>query len=155
VFVEQLLHPSAHPQPDADDLVLPLLHPDLPTSTLGPPRSLLCITSIVCRSLLYTALPSILMAGEDLALRFGELVRRLRSEKGLSQERLAELCGMYHNYVGRSRGRRGPHRSWPPTAWPERWAPPFRACSRSWSGARMIQLPDKRRVHHDYQSRTY
>jgi transcriptional regulator with XRE-family HTH domain len=40
------------------------------------------------------------MAGEELALRFGELVQRLRLEKGLSQERLAELCGMHRNYVG-------------------------------------------------------
>jgi len=30
-----------------------------------------------------------------------------------------------------------------------------RACSQSWSGTRMIQLPDKRRVHHDYLSESY
>ena len=40
------------------------------------------------------------MAGEELTQRFGALVRQLRSEKGLSQERLAELCGMHRNYVG-------------------------------------------------------
>ena len=31
---------------------------------------------------------------------FGALVRRLRLEKGMSQERLAEMCGMHRNYVG-------------------------------------------------------
>ena len=35
-----------------------------------------------------------------MASRFGDLVRRLRLQKGLSQERLAELCGMHRNYVG-------------------------------------------------------
>jgi transcriptional regulator with XRE-family HTH domain len=40
------------------------------------------------------------MAGEELAQRFGELVRQLRLEQNLSQERLAELCGMHRNYVG-------------------------------------------------------
>ena len=40
------------------------------------------------------------MAGEELTRKFGELVRQLRLEQELSQERLAELCGMHRNYLG-------------------------------------------------------
>ena len=40
------------------------------------------------------------MAGEELARKFGALVRQLRSQKGLSQERLGELSGLHRNYVG-------------------------------------------------------
>ena len=40
------------------------------------------------------------MAGEDLTRRFGALVRETRLEKGMSQERLAELCGLHRNYIG-------------------------------------------------------
>ncbi len=40
------------------------------------------------------------MAGEELTRRFGALVRQVRLQKGLSQERLAELCGLHRNYIG-------------------------------------------------------
>ena len=40
------------------------------------------------------------MEREALAKRFGELVRRLRSEEGYSQERFAEVCRIDRSYMG-------------------------------------------------------
>ncbi len=40
------------------------------------------------------------MEKEALAMRFGALVRRLRSAKGYSQERFAEVCRVDRSYMG-------------------------------------------------------
>jgi transcriptional regulator with XRE-family HTH domain len=40
------------------------------------------------------------MAEEEVVKRFGETVRRLRSEKGFSQESFAQRCGLHRTYMG-------------------------------------------------------
>lgn len=48
------------------------------------------------------------MEKESLALeRFGERIRALRNERGISQEKFAELCGLDRTYIsGVERGTR-------------------------------------------------
>lgn len=46
---------------------------------------------------------------EGIASIFGKTIRELRNSKGISQENLAELCGMHRTYLGGiERGERNP-----------------------------------------------
>ena len=40
------------------------------------------------------------MEKAQLSVQIGVLVRRLRQEKGLSQEDFADLCGLHRTYIG-------------------------------------------------------
>jgi transcriptional regulator with XRE-family HTH domain len=46
---------------------------------------------------------------ENILLRFGARVKKLRQEKGLTQEQFARNCGLHKNYIGMvERGERNP-----------------------------------------------
>ncbi len=55
---------------------------------------------IVCRLKVFRTGKVLLVKKDTTIKKFGETVRRLREGEGISQEELAERCGLHRTYVG-------------------------------------------------------
>jgi DNA-binding XRE family transcriptional regulator len=58
------------------------------------------VLSLVCRSLVFNCATLNVMVSNNLAKRVGILIRRIRTDKELSQEDLANRCGLHRTYIG-------------------------------------------------------
>lgn len=70
------------------------------TETDVPLSAHCCLLLIVCRPIVCKAGIVLLVKKDVAARRFGETVRRFREAEGISQEELADRCGLHRTYVG-------------------------------------------------------
>lgn len=54
----------------------------------------------VCSLKVFTPRIVVVMKGDTPSTTLGETVRRLREREGISQEELADRCGLHRTYVG-------------------------------------------------------